>query len=380
MRHPLLVIAYYILGLSLLFIIGGFSLRHSKQDKVPPLKINDKAPDFLLKGIDGKDYGLKDFANAEVLVVIFTCNHCPTAQAYEDRIIRFTDEYKSKGVSVVAVSPNNPQSVRLDEIGYSEYNDTLEEMRMRAEDKHYNFPYLYDGDEQHMSKKYGAVATPHVFVFDKERTLQYRGRFDDRENPQEVENHNVMDAVNALLAKKDVAIKETKTFGCSIKWVDKEGAVKKANEAWAKEPVNMELINTLQIDSLIKNDSDKLRLINIWATWCGPCVTEFPDFVVINRMYRNRPFEFITISADHPEKPEPVLNFLKSKGAANRNYLFNSNNKYDLIEAVDSDWQGALPYTILVAPGGKILYSRQGEIDPLAMKKKILEHLGRYYF
>lgn len=366
---------------SFFFLLSSFSTitQQNKQEKTP-LQINDKAPDFSLIGTDDKHYSLKDFEQADILVIIFTCNHCPTAQAYEDRIIDFTKTYKERGVAVVAVSPNNPQSVRLDELGYSEYNDTLEEMKMRAADKQYNFPYLYDGDQQQVSKQYGAVATPHVFIFDKDRILRYRGRFDDRENPQEVENHNTIDAVESLLAAQEIAVKETKTFGCSVKWLEKESGVKKADDAWSKEPVTIDPINTVQIDSLLKNDSDKIRLINIWATWCGPCVTEFPDFVVINRMYRNRPFEFITISADHPDKPAPVLAFLQDKGAANKNFLFNSKNKYELIEAIDENWQGALPYTILVAPGGKILYSKQGEINPLEMKKKILEYIGRYYF
>jgi len=345
-----------------------------------PLKINDQAPDFSLPGIDGKQYSLQNFEKAAVLVVIFTCNHCPTAQAYEDRIIKVSADYQDKGVAVVAISPNHPQSVRLDELGYTEYNDTLDEMEMRAADKNYNFPYLYDGETQETSKQYGAVATPHIFIFDKNRNLRYKGRFDDNENPKEIEQHNAIDAIESLLANNEIAVKETKTFGCSVKWLSKEDAVKKSDEQWAKEPVTIQSINVAQIDSLLKNDSDKLRLINVWATWCGPCVAEFPDFITINRMYRNRPFEFISISADHPDKPDPVLSFLKSKAAANQNFLFTGKNKYDLIEAIDKDWQGALPYTILVAPGGKIIYSKEGEIDPLEMKKTILEHIGRYYF
>lgn len=369
----------YLLGIVVLTI---FCLLTSfiQKETFEGLKINDQAPDFSLRGVDDKHYSLKDFEKSPLLVIIFTCNHCPTAQAYEDRIINFTKKYQSRGVSVVAISPNNPLAVRLDELGYSEYSDSFDEMKMRAQDKKFNFPYLYDGDEQKVSRAYGAVATPHIFIFDKERALRYKGRFDDRENPQEVQQHDAILAIESLLAKKEIATKETKTFGCSVKWIEKENAVQKADITWAKEPVAINPIQISQIDSLIKNSSDKLRLINVWATWCGPCVAEFPEFVTINRMYRNRPFEFITISADHPEKPQPVLDFLKKKGAANQNFLFASKDKYELIEAIDKNWPGALPYTLLVAPGGEILYSKQGEIDPLQMKKKILTYLSRYYF
>ena len=135
------------------------------------------------------------------------------------------------------------------------------------------------------------------------------------------------------------------------------------------------------IKELLKNNSDKVRLINIWATWCGPCVTEFPEFIKINRMYNARDFEFITISADKPDKKDKVLKFLKEKQAANKNYLYSKDNKYAMIEAVDPKWQGALPYTVLVEPGGKIVYAKQSTIDPLMMKKTIVEnkYIGRVY-
>ena len=135
------------------------------------------------------------------------------------------------------------------------------------------------------------------------------------------------------------------------------------------------------IKDLLKNNSDKLRLINVWATWCGPCVTEFPDFITINRMYRGRDFEFISISADDPANKEKVLKFLKSKEASNKNYLFSIDDKYKLIEAIDPKWQGALPYTILVEPGGKIVYGKQGPVNVPEIKKTIVENkfIGRYY-
>ena len=154
-----------------------------------------------------------------------------------------------------------------------------------------------------------------------------------------------------------------------------------AREKWAKEPVSLETITEDGIKDLLKNKSDKLRLINVWATWCGPCVVEFPEFITINRMYRQRDFEFISISADEPAKKDKALKFLVKQQASNVNYIFNIDDKYKLIEAIDPKWQGALPYTILVEPGGKIVYAKQGAIDPLKMKKMIVENplMGRYF-
>jgi len=352
------------------------------RDEHKTLAIGSKAPDFKLPGIDGKTYSLSNFKNAQVLVIVFTCNHCPTAQAYEDRIIQLTKDYSPKNVAVVAIMPNDPKSVRLDELGYTDMSDHFDEMKRRAQQKHFNFPYLYDGETQATAKAYGPVATPHVFIFDKSRTLRYQGRIDNVEKPTKTPTEfNTRDAIDALLQGKPVAVETTKVFGCSIKWAEKTSLVKQGFEEWAKEPVSVNTIDEAGLKDLIKNNTDKLRLINIWATWCGPCVTEFPEFISINRMFRRRDFEFISISADDPGKKEKVLKFLQQQQASNTNYLFYIDDKYKLIEAIDPNWQGALPYTILVEPGGNIVYSKQGPIDPAEIKRLIVDNklIGRYY-
>ena len=370
-----------LLLISLLATAFNAAARAAPEDP-KTLTIGAAAPDFKLPGTDGKTYTLASFKNANILVVVFTCNHCPTAQAYEDRIIQLAKDYSGKGVSLVAVSPNDPTAVRLDELGYSDLSDTFEEMKRRAKQKNYNFPYLYDGDKQEMAKAYGPVATPHVFIFDKARMLRYQGRIDDVEKPGKMPNHHdTRNAIEALLKNQQVPVTTTKVFGCSVKWADKKDLVQKGFDAWAKEPVSIESIDEAGIKELLQNKSKKLRLINIWATWCGPCVTEFPEFITINRMYRGRDFEFVSISADDPAKKDKALEFLKSKQASSKNYIFSIEDKYKLIEAVDPNWQGALPYTILVEPGGKIIYARQGPIDPAVMKTRIVDNhlIGRYY-
>src|SRR5437764_1662722 len=143
------------------------------------LPIGSQAPDFRLPGVDGKTYTLKDFADAKVLVVIFTCNHCPTAQAYEARVAKMQEDYRDKGVALVAISPNDPRAVRLDELGYTDLGDSFEDMKLRAKEAKYAYPYLYDGDTQATAIAYGVLATPHVYIFDAERKLRYNGRIDD---------------------------------------------------------------------------------------------------------------------------------------------------------------------------------------------------------
>ncbi|MFH1371438.1 MAG: TlpA family protein disulfide reductase [Planctomycetota bacterium] len=206
------------------------------------------------------------------------------------------------------------------------------------------------------------------------------GSIINNEDPSKVKKNLVREAIDALLEGREVAVKKVKTFGCSIKWADKRKSAEKALADWAKEPVDVNLIDADGIRKLMKNDSDKLRLVNIWATWCGPCVIEIPELVNINRMYRGRAFEMVTISGDVPGKKDNVLKFLKERQASCTNYLFNSEDRTELLEALDKDWPGGIPYTVIVKPGGEIIYRHTGLIDPLEVKKVIIGYLGRYYF
>ncbi|MFZ0280469.1 MAG: TlpA family protein disulfide reductase, partial [Bacteroidales bacterium] len=267
------------------------------------------------------------------------------------------------------------------ELGYSDMGDSFEEMKLRAADKKFIFPYLYDGDDQKTALAYGPVATPHCFVFDGNRILKYAGRIDGSEKPGTGNGEDLRNAVDAVLSGQPVKTPVTKVFGCSVKWSWKDEYTQKLYKQWAELPVTIEEIDVNGIKQILKNPTEKLRLINIWATWCGPCTMEFPDLVIIDRMYRGRPFEFISVSADKQAKKSDALKFLKERQASNKNYIFNNDDVYKLIEAVDPEWQGAIPYTLLIEPGGRIVLRSQGMIDPRQMKKLIVENkfIGRYY-
>lgn len=172
------------------------------------LPLGTRAIDFHLKAVDGKSYGLKDFADKKALVIVFSCNHCPYVQAYEDRMVQLQRDYSGKGVTLLAINSN-------DDHNYPE--DSFENMIRRAKEKSFNFPYLRD-DTQEVARKYGAICTPHVFAFDQHRALQYKGRIDDNRNPAEVKTHDLKDALDIILAGERPRVQDTKPFGCSIKW------------------------------------------------------------------------------------------------------------------------------------------------------------------
>ncbi len=367
---------------ALSFVIAGLNgnLHNLKAEDIKTLEIGALAPAFSLPGVDGKTYTLESFKESKILMIVFMADHCPTAQAYEDRVLQLHGEFSSRGVAIMLVSPNDPRAVCLEEIGYSELGDSFDEMKIRASDKHFPMPYLYDGDRQEMAKAYGPTTTPHVFIFDGQRKLRFCGRIDDMENPYEkATQHDTRNALLALLDGKPVPVEKTKTFGCSIKWSGKIEWRNKLDEDWNKKPVDVLETDINGIKELLANNTDKYRLVNFWATWCGPCVIEFPDFVIMQRMYGARDFEFVSISTDGIKKKEKVLEFLKDKKAATKNFLYSGEDKYQLIESVDKNWSGALPYTMLIAPGGEIVYSHEGIIDPPEVKKEIIKKIGRFF-
>ena len=361
-----------------LLLIAPLCESSSWAEDIEPLAMESPAPDFELPGIDDKVHRLHDFDDAQVLVVVFTCNHCPTAQAYEDRIIQLAKDYQDRHVAVVAISPNDPQAVRLDELGYTDLSDSFAEMKLRAKEKAFPFPYLYDGDHQQVSRAYGVLATPHVFIFDQSRKLRYVGRVDDNEKGAP-KSHDARNAIEALLSGRRVPVEKTRTFGCSTKWSDKRESAQQALARWNEEPVTLKKIDAAGARELAQNKSDKYRLVNVWASWCIPCVNELPEFVTMNRMYRNRNFELITISLDSAEKLDKSLELLKKQHVAATNYIFDSGDRDALAEAIDKQWNGPVPYTLLIAPGGEIVYRRHGSIDPLEVKRAIVERLGRTY-
>jgi thiol-disulfide isomerase/thioredoxin len=344
------------------------------------LSIGEKAPAFSLKGIDDQIYTLENFKEAKVLVIVFSANHCPTAQAYELRMMELSSRYAAKEMQLVAISSNHPGAVCLEELGYSDLGDSFGEMRIRAQQIGFNFPYLYDGDEQSAALAYGAKATPHVFIFDQERKLQYSGRIDDMEDPyQEPTQYDTRNAIDALLSGEEVEVKTTKAFGCSMKWKSKMEWRHTLDERWKEKPVMLENADLEGIKALIHNEGDNYRLINVWATWCGPCIIEFPEFVAMQRMYGQRNFEVVSVSTDKESASEKVKAFLVKNQAAFPNYHYVGEDKDVFINAFDPDWQGNLPYTLLVAPGGKVLYRHDGIIDPLEVKQAVVKELGRYF-
>jgi peroxiredoxin len=353
----------------------SFSLTLLSADEHPTLAIGSPAPDFSLPGVDGKTHTLGEYRNSPLLAIVFTCNHCPTAQLYEPRIKKLVDEFQSKGVAFVAIQPNDPQAIRLSELGYTDVSDSFDDMKIRAEYRHFNFPYLYDGATQQVSRAYGPKATPHIFIFDKERKLRYEGRVDDSQRVSLVKSQDARNALEALLTGKPVLVAHTPTFGCTTKWKSKINDQLEELKKIETEPVHVVMATASDLKKLRSNPTGKVLLINFWATWCGPCISEFPEIENTFRMYRLRDFDLVTVSTNLPDEKDGVLNLLQSHHASSRNLEFATEDTYGLQAAFDPHWEAGVPFTMVIAPGGKVLYEKQGEVDIYELRRAILANL-----
>lgn len=190
-------------------LAAGSAFAQSGAEKPKEIEIGKKAPLFKLKGVDGKEYALADqLKKNKAVVVTFTCNTCPVAKAYEDRLIALQKEFKDHKVQIIAINSNSPKV---------QPGDSFENMQKRAKDKKFNFPYVFDETEE-VAKAYGAIVTPHIFLVSSEGKVVYRGAIDNNNNEKRADEHYLKDALHAVLEGKDIKKTATKARGCTIKW------------------------------------------------------------------------------------------------------------------------------------------------------------------
>ena len=297
------------------------------------------------------------------------------SQLYEGRIEKLYADYRRKGVTLVAINPNNAKAVRLDELGYTDVTDSLPEMKVRARLRGIDWPYLYDGETQAVSTKFGAVATPHIFLFDQQRKLRYQGRIDDNQREDLVKSQDARNAIDALLSDRPVPVAETKAFGCTTKWLSKGSGVE---QEWARiqnEPVTVDMVDPEGLKTLRTNPTDKVTVAYFWSTGCNLCTSQISDLETTYRMYRKRAFNLVTISTNPPADAPAVLALLKKEYASSANRQFATADRAGLQAAWGETWKPGMPLTMVIAPGGTVLYRKEGKIDILEVRRVVLANM-----
>ncbi len=346
-----------------------------EQREHPTLALGAQAPDFALKGVDGKTHTLAEYKDSPILAVMFISNHCPASQLYEERMKQIVADYSAKGVKVIAIAPNGPQAVAPRELNYSDLDDTFESMVIRAEHRQFPFPYLYDGETQAVAHQFGPKVTPHMFIFDRERKLRFEGRIDDNMRGNNVKSQDTRNALDALIAGRAVAVNHTAVFGCSTKWNTAVAGKQRELKEWQAKPVTLELASAEDLKKLRTNPTGKMLMVNFWATWCGPCQTEYPELLTSYLWYRSRDLEFVSVSLNAPDERPAVMRFLEEHHSAVRNLIINSEDVYAMQAAFDAKWESGVPFTIVIDPNGKEIYRVEGEASILELRRAILANL-----
>lgn len=370
----------------------------------PVMKIGTHIPDFTLPGADGKTHSLKEWNSAKYLMIVFECNHCPESQNYESRIKELYEDYKGKGVQLVAINPNDPASVRLNELGYTDLEDSLPEMKIRMTDRHITWPYLYDGETQATSTKFGVVATPHVFIFDEQRNLRYQGQIDNNQRPDLVKTKDTRAALDELLAGKQVTTAETRVHGCSTKWKSKQVGSQSREAEMEKikqEPVTLDTVDAEGLKKLKANDSGKVQLVMFWSSKCTTCADSMHAIETTWRMFRLRAFTLVRVNTDPVASKDAVMAVLnKEHASTSAGPQFTGKNLQSTLDpaatqaAFGAKWKAGEMFTIAIGSDGKVLWQKEGLIvkpggfparenlvnstpspDILAMRRSILANM-----
>ena len=318
---------------------------------VPPT-IGQPVPDFALKDTTGKLHSLKAY-RGQYVVIGFIGAKCPISNAYTSRMNGIAEDYKAQKVVFLGINSNA--------------NEPLNLIKENAAKAKYSFAILKDNNNV-VADLFGATVTPEMYVLDAEGVLRYHGRIDSASDIARVERHDLRVALDELLSGKEASKPDLKAFGCQIKRAPGSKLMPaQAVAAKPKEPNTEGLVTLLkpaEFNKLKADSQGKVLLINFWATWCAPCVAEFPEFVKIDQDFRSRGVRTVAISTDEKSDIESaVIPFLKKQKAVFESYLSDADDPQMLIDVVDKNWSGALPATFLFDKQGKLVFTKYGIID-----------------
>ncbi|MGH9843168.1 MAG: redoxin domain-containing protein [Blastocatellia bacterium] len=366
---------------AILFVALSFIQPSAQTVAGNSLAMGKPAPDFTLKDLSGQLHSLQSY-RGKTAVVVFLSTECPFSNAYHERLLGIAKEYASRNVALIGVNSHPTESV--------------EEIRQHAKQNLLDFPLLKDEGSK-IADAYGATRTPEVFVVDPAGMLRYHGRIDNAKDVTRVKRNDLREALDEMLTGKAVSQPETKSFGCPIKMIRKganaEASAGKAEsrpaspslpfansfvpqkKPAAKRPTvkkaaasgftpKVGLLKPADFAKYKDSLKGQVLVLNFWATWCGPCVAEFPEFVALDAKYRDKGLKMVGISADDTtDLKTKVTAFLKEQKAPFENFVQDTDDPQEMIDVVDKDWAGILPATFVFDKQGNVIYKRYGIIN-----------------
>jgi len=336
--------------------------------------IGERAPEFELTDLDGRSHRLSEYQGRPVLLT-FHSVRCPISQAYTERLRALARDFGSAhSLEILVINASA--------------NESDEEVRAGMKAADLPFPVLRDR-EGLLAGVYGVARTPHVFLLDGRGYLRYQGRIDNSHQPRGVTRSDLREALGEVLAGKPVRVAETVAMGCpivrtveaSLMTATDQGA-KGTGGAQAPAPEKtlpaVRLLKPEGYAPLLRESAGRVVVVNFWATWCGPCVAEFPELVRLDRELRERGVRFIGISADDPEDLQTkVIPFLRNQQASYPNFIQQVDDPQEMIDVVRKDWPGTLPATFVYDPNGRMVYTRLGIFDREVLRREIEKVLPR---
>jgi peroxiredoxin len=310
--------------------------------------IGKAAPDFTLTDLKGQNHSLRDY-RGKIVALGFISTNCPISNDYNARMRAIAEDYGKQNAVFLGINSN--------------FNEPVTEIKAHAAKNNLPFTILKDEGNK-VADAYGAQRTPEIFLIDNEGIVRYHGRIDNSREVRRVNRQDLRAALNELIEGKAVSVTEGKAFGCPIKRSQDAKKIKAGStKAKSTEP-KIAMLKPADFNKYKDAAKGKVLVVNFWATWCGPCVAEFPELVAIDAKYRDKGVKLVGISVDEvAEIKSKVVPFIKEQKAAFDILVQDSDDPEELINLIDKNWQGTLPTTFVFDKQGAIAYTRYGILD-----------------
>jgi hypothetical protein len=332
-------------------------------------------PPFSLKGINGKVYGHSDLDEDKLLALVFLSNHCKISQLFQNHLIELTKKFEKEAV-ILAVSPNYENAILPDELAHSDYGDSFREMKKRAERKKYNFPYLYDGEEQLLTRAIGVKITPTVYLYNEKRKLIYAGRIGNIDYPEEMNKSDLHNAILQSLQNQAIPLKRTKVFGTSIKTKDHLYIAERVRQRYSGETIKLTKADDRKLNFYLNHNSGKPKLFYVWQTNDKNVRENLIKLSFLFKIFRKRGFRLVTVCIAKENENESIIKGLLEKAQlSSTNFLTYGHHIAPLAKIIPSQIDKLTPYYRLIGVSGNKLTGNHGEVPKDELRFHILRAL-----